>query len=34
MISAVDGKVAVPQGPGIGVEVDRAVLERYGKPFR
>ena len=26
MISAVDGKVAVPQGSGIGVEVDRAVL--------
>ena len=34
VICAVDGKVPVPQGPGIGVEVDRrAVLERYGKPF-
>jgi L-alanine-DL-glutamate epimerase-like enolase superfamily enzyme len=25
-----DGKVAVPQKPGIGVEIDREVLERYG----
>jgi L-alanine-DL-glutamate epimerase-like enolase superfamily enzyme len=25
-----EGKVAVPQRPGIGVEVDRGVLERYG----
>jgi D-galactarolactone cycloisomerase len=33
-ISAVNGEVPVPQGPGIGVEVDREVLERYGKPFR
>ena len=33
-ISAVDGKVPVPHGPGIGVEVDRDVLEHYGKPFR
>jgi D-galactarolactone cycloisomerase len=33
VICAVDGKVPVPQGPGVGVEVDRAVLERYGKPF-
>ena len=33
-ISTVDGKVPVPHGPGIGVEVDRTVLERYGKPFR
>ena len=33
-ISTVDGKVPVPQGSGIGVEVDREVLERYGKPFR
>ena len=30
-ISTVDGKVPVPQGP--GVEVDRKVLERYGRPF-
>jgi L-alanine-DL-glutamate epimerase-like enolase superfamily enzyme len=29
-----NGKAPVPQGPGIGVEVDREVLERYGKPFR
>jgi D-galactarolactone cycloisomerase len=33
-ISIQDGKVAVPQGPGIGVEVDREVLGRYGHPFR
>jgi len=33
-ISMTDGKVPVPQGPGIGVEVDRAVIEEYGKPFR
>lgn len=33
-VSTVNGKVPVPQGSGIGVEVDRAVLERYGKPFR
>jgi hypothetical protein len=26
--------VAVPQRPGIGVEVDRGILERYGNPFR
>lgn len=26
-----DGKVRVPQNPGIGVEVDREVLERYGR---
>jgi D-galactarolactone cycloisomerase len=24
-----DGRVAVPTGPGLGIEVDRAVLERY-----
>jgi L-alanine-DL-glutamate epimerase-like enolase superfamily enzyme len=29
-----DGKVAVPQRPGIGVEVDRGVLEHYCSPFR
>ena len=34
VISTVDGKVPVPHAPGIGVEVDRTVLERYGKPFR
>ena len=33
-ISAADGKVQVPQGPGIGVDVDREVLERYGRPLR
>jgi L-alanine-DL-glutamate epimerase-like enolase superfamily enzyme len=26
-----DGKVRVPQNPGIGVEVDRDTLERYGR---
>ena len=29
-----DGRVPVPQGPGIGVEVDRDVLERYRRPAR
>jgi D-galactarolactone cycloisomerase len=33
-ISMEDGKVAVPHTPGIGVEVNREVLERYGRPFR
>ena len=33
-VSTVNGKVPVPQEPGIGVEVDREVLERYGRPFR
>jgi D-galactarolactone cycloisomerase len=33
-ISMEDGKVAVPQKPGIGVEIDREVLERYGHPLR
>jgi D-galactarolactone cycloisomerase len=28
-IRAIDGLVAVPQGPGLGIEIDRAVLERY-----
>ena len=32
-ISTVNGKVPVPQGPSVGVEVDRKVLERYGRPF-
>lgn len=26
-----DGKVSIPQNPGIGVEVDRDTLERYGR---
>jgi len=34
VITTVHGTVPIPQNPGIGVEVDRAVLERYGKPFR
>ncbi len=33
-ISMEDGKVAVPHKPGIGVEVDRGILERYGSSFR
>jgi D-galactarolactone cycloisomerase len=33
-ISMKNGKVAVPQAPGIGVEVNREVLDRYGHPFR
>jgi D-galactarolactone cycloisomerase len=33
-ISIEDGKVTVPRSPGIGVEVDRDVLERYGSLFR
>jgi D-galactarolactone cycloisomerase len=33
-ISMSEGKVAVPQRPGIGVEVDRGVLERYGLVYR
>jgi D-galactarolactone cycloisomerase len=33
-ISAANGKVPVPQGPGIGVDVDREVLERYSRPLR
>jgi D-galactarolactone cycloisomerase len=33
-ISMKNEKVAVPQRPGIGVEVDRGVLEEYGSPFR
>jgi D-galactarolactone cycloisomerase len=28
-----DGQVAVPQRPGIGVDIDRDVLEWYGSPF-
>jgi D-galactarolactone cycloisomerase len=30
-IRMVEGKVAVPQAPGIGVEVDRDILDRYGR---
>jgi D-galactarolactone cycloisomerase len=33
-IYTVNEKVPIPQGPGIGVEVDREVLQRYGRPFR
>ena len=29
-----DGRVPVPQRPGIGVEVDRDVLERYDRLAR
>jgi len=29
-----DGRVPVPQRPGIGVEVDRDVLARYARPAR
>ncbi len=28
-IRMVDGRVAVPSGPGLGVEVDEAVIARY-----
>ena len=28
-ILPVDGYLAVPQGPGLGIEIDRDVLERY-----
>ena len=28
-LEVVDGMIAVPQGPGLGVEVDRAKVERY-----
>ncbi len=31
-VDAVDGKVAVPQGPGLGIEVDMEVIERYRAP--
>jgi L-alanine-DL-glutamate epimerase-like enolase superfamily enzyme len=33
-IRMVNGKVAVPQAPGIGVEIDRDVLCRYGRRAR
>lgn len=28
-INAVDGYVDVPQAPGLGIEIDRNVLEQY-----
>ena len=28
-IGAIDGEVAVPQGPGLGIEINREILERY-----
>ncbi len=28
-IEAVDGRVTIPTGPGLGIEVDRAALERF-----
>ena len=31
-IRAVDGEVEVPQGPGLGIEIDRDLLERYSIP--
>lgn len=33
-VRMVNGKVAVPQAPGIGVEIDRDVLSRYGRRAR
>lgn len=30
-IEAIDGHVAVPQAPGLGIEIDREVLARYSK---
>jgi len=30
----VDGKIAVPTGPGLGVELDREKLEKYAELFR
>jgi D-galactarolactone cycloisomerase len=29
-IEQVDGWVEIPDGPGLGVEVDRSILEKYG----
>lgn len=26
-----DGRVAVPEGPGLGIDIDRAVIDRYAK---
>ena len=31
-IQQVDGSIEVPSGPGLGVEVDRSVLEKYRSP--
>jgi D-galactarolactone cycloisomerase len=28
-IDHVDGSVTIPSGPGLGIEIDRAVLDRY-----
>ena len=28
-IQAVDGEVSVPDAPGLGIEIDREVLEQY-----
>jgi galactonate dehydratase len=25
----IDGQLAIPQGPGLGIEIDRDVLARY-----
>jgi muconate cycloisomerase len=33
-VRQVDGKTQVPTGPGLGIEVDRAVLERYTVALR
>ena len=30
----VDGKIALPKGPGLGIELDRAKLEEYSELFR
>ena len=30
-IRMVEGKVAIPQAPGIGVEIDRDILDRHGR---
>jgi D-galactarolactone cycloisomerase len=27
-----DGVVAIPEGPGLGIEIDRAALERFRAP--
>ena len=29
-IRVVDGYAAVPEGPGLGVDVDESIVERYG----
>jgi glucarate dehydratase len=30
----VDGKIALPKGPGLGVELDRAKLDEYAALYR